>query len=164
MTRITKSLLFLMILTAFSSSLFAQEPEKTTQTSMITDGVTLEHTKIKEMIGSFDKLFIEVNGKKTEIFDSEGRTIKQVIPVEGIGYVISMDCGGSGGYFDIVLLVANGESWTAAWEDTLAQPTISIEIENGKKILMIEHFVIENDAPKKTKTKVDLKTNQVIQD
>ncbi|MBR4328464.1 MAG: hypothetical protein IKO19_07045 [Candidatus Riflebacteria bacterium] len=165
MNRTIKLTLILLFMNLLSLSLFAQEAENTVEKSQIADGVTLEHSKVKDMMGSVDKLFIDVDGKNTEIFNSEGRTIKQVMPVDGdsdgkMEYVVSMDCGGSGGYYDVVMLKAKEGVWTTVWEDSFAQPKMTLDKDNN--ILFIEYYEIENDKPVKKLTKLDLSTNTLV--
>lgn len=165
MNRTLKLTLMLLFISLFSVSLFAQEAENTVEKSQIADGVTLEHSKVKDMMGSVDKLFIDVDGTNTEIFNSEGRAIKQVMPVGGdsdgkLEYIVSMDCGGSGGYYDLVLLKAKEGVWTTAWEDSFAQPKLTLDKE--KNILFIEYYEIENDKPVKKLAKLDLSTNSLV--
>ena len=168
MNRTVKLTLFVLFLSLLSFTAFAQEPQKITETSKIAEGVILEHTYEKGSVGSFDKLFVNVNGEKKEIFNSEGRKIKEVIPVKNnnpdgkLDYVVSMDCGGSGGYYDIALLQPKGESWTTSWEDSFAQPKMKFEKKENKTILVIEHFEIENDKPVKKVTTFDFSTNMVL--
>ena len=162
MNRTVKLTIFVLFISLLSFTEFAQESQKITETSKIAEGVTLEHTYEKGSVGSFDKLFIEVDGNKTEIFNSEGRKIKEVIPVDGkLGYIVSMDCGGSGGYYDIAIIEPKGDVWTTAWEDSFAQPKMTFKKEDNTSILVIEHFEIENDKPVKKVTMFDLYTNTV---
>ena len=169
MNRTFKLTLMVLFISLFSLSLFAQEAGKTVEKSQIAEGVTLEHSKIVDMMGSADKLFINVDGKNTEIFNSEGRTIKQVIPVDGdldgkMEYIVTMDCGGSGGFYDIVLLRAKDGVWKVAWEDSYAQPTLTVNKEKDKVILRIDHFIIENDKPKKSLTELNLTVDSFIKE
>ena len=169
MNRTFKFTLLVLFLSLLSFTAFAQESQRITETSKIAEGVILEHTYEKGSVGSFDKLFIEVEGKKTEIFNSEGRKIKEVIPVDNnsdgkLEYIVSMDCGGSGGYYDIALIQPKEESWTTSWEDSFAQPKITINKKDKKNILVIEYFEIENDKPVKKVATVDLATNTVYKE
>ena len=169
MNRTFKLTIFVLFLSLLSFTLSAQESQKITETSKIAEGVILEHTYEKGSVGSFDKLIIEVDGKKTEIFNSEGRKIKEVIPVDSnsdgkLEYVVSMDCGGSGGYYDIAFIQPKEESWTTGWEDSFAQPKMKINKDGNKTILVIDFFEIENDKPVKRTKVIDLTTNTIIKD
>lgn len=149
-----------VLLVIITTTAFAQEAA-VVEKSQIAEGVTLKHSYTPGEMGSFDTLIINVDGKDVEIFNSEGRKIKEVIPVDGdsdgkLEYIVSMDCGGSGGFYDVVLIKAKGDVWTVAWEDSFANPKLQLNKDNNTVFLVIEHIVIENDTPTKKVTKISL--------
>lgn len=155
MKKILKLFLLTFIIGLVSQNLYAQTAYKPLG-QKIADGVYLIHTKGQDGFGSFDKIFTESkDGNRTVIFNSEGRTIKEVRPYDFDSdgkneYLISMDCGGSGGFYDVSIIKEDDQGkWSPLWENTFAQPNIEIKNNGGKITIKVEHFEKITDVPEK---------------
>ena len=159
------NLIALVFIVMFSPTIFAQEAT-VVENSQISEGVKLVHGYTPGEMGSFDKLFIEVNSKSTEIFNSEGRKIKEVFPIDIDSdskkeYLISMDCGGSGGYYDLTIIKEKDGSWVSIWEDSLVQPKVSIKQNDEKTTIRIESLEVVDNSPKKIVTLLNFRKDGI---
>ena len=165
MKRLLK-ILAVFFLVIVSSAIFAQEA-KIVEKSQISEGVTLEHRYTPGEMGSFDRLIIDKDGKPTEIFNSEGRKIKEVLPLDTntdgkLEYLISMDCGGSGGYYDLTIIKEKEEVWGSIWENTLSLPKIDVKNNDGKFSVQIEYLPKPNESPKTSIMKLTFDNGSVM--
>ncbi len=160
-------ILTVVFLVIVSSAIFAQEAKMVIEKSQISEGVTLEHRYTPGEMGSFDSLIISKEGKPAVIFNSEGRKIKEVFPLDTntdgkLEYLVSMDCGGSGGYYDIAIIKEKEDKWISIWENTLPQPKINVQINDGKPCVQIEYVQRMNESMVNSTLKLTFDNESVI--
>lgn len=164
MNRLLKFFVLLSMIFLLSNVCYSTEkaPEKVE----IAKGVYLEHNLVPYII---DKLYLTLNEKKEykEIFVSEGNKIEEVKPLDidsdgNNEYLISMFTGGSGGFYDLTIIKEQDGKWASIWNDSMAQPSIQIENNEGKIAIKIEHYEIINDNPKKVTSVINYVNGKFI--
>ncbi len=146
--------LFAALFSLSCSALFAQEMQTTKpERRQIAENVFVDHSQMIGMVGNMDSLLIKENEQISSIFESEGRLIDDVYCIDfdndgNSEYLVKMDCGGSGAYKDLCVLMKAEKEYKPIWENTLSEAEIVIRTSDEAPLaVFVKHVDKSTDKP-----------------
>lgn len=131
--------------------------------------LVLERHQEEGMLAREDILFMEKDGAKNIIFESEGRAIEQVLLTDFDGngiadLLIVMDLGGSAGLKELALLQSQNGRFNLIWEETgfsAGKVAIKDFDRDGRSDLAIDFFT-DDEPPKEARVIYSFENGKMV--